>query len=260
MRYVVWLLPIVAAFGVDGAAVGSGQRPAPPTPIVVELFTSEGCSDCPPADAVLEKLMTHPVAGAEVIALGEHVDYWDQLGWRDRFSSAALTQRQQVYGVRFNLDSVYTPQMVVDGRLQFVGSDARSAAQAVERAVAAPHASVRVAIGRPTPLGIGIVVDIGGLPASGGDRADVIVAVTEDRLRSNVTRGENRGRTLSHAAVVRSMTTIGQAAAGPSQLRADIPIASEWNRDALKMAVFVQETRGRAILGAAAAPVGAPRP
>src|SRR5262245_55634142 len=95
-----------------------------PTPVIVELFTSEGCMDCPPADTILARLVAEQsVAGAEVIGLGEHVDYWDQLGWKDRFASAALTSRQQAYGARFNIDSVYTPQMIVDGRAQLVGSD-----------------------------------------------------------------------------------------------------------------------------------------
>jgi len=113
------------------------------TPVLVELFTSEGCSDCPPADAVLEKLIaTQPVAGAEVIGLGQHVTYWDELGWKDRFSSATLTNRQNVYGASFALESVYTPQMIVDGRAQFVGSDGNVARKAIERASAAPHGVV----------------------------------------------------------------------------------------------------------------------
>jgi len=230
----------------------SGERAVTAsTPIVVELFTSEGCSDCPPADALLEKLIASPPAGAEIIGLGQHVDYWDQLGWKDRFSSAALTNRQQIYGAHFNLESVYTPQMIVDGRAQVVGSDARAAAKAIEREIAAPHAAVRLAVEQAGAKAVAVAVSVGNLPPPGrGDRADVIVAITEDHLRSAVTRGENHGRTLTHAAVVRSLTTIGQAAAGESSLHADVQIGADWTRDELKVVAFVQEQRGRAILGA----------
>jgi hypothetical protein len=245
-----FLLPAVLA------ALALSGEPAvmTTTPIVVELFTSEGCSDCPPADALLEKLIASPPPGAEIIGLGQHVDYWDQLGWKDRFSSAALTNRQQIYGAHFNLESVYTPQMVVDGRAQLVGSDARAAAKAIERELAAPHAIVAIDLDNGGRLFQGrqpLRVTVTHLPQPGrGDRDDVIVAITEDHLRSEVTRGENHGRTLMHAAVVRSMTTIGQATAGESSLHADISIGADWSRDELKVVAFVQEQRGRSILGA----------
>src|SRR5258708_30693112 len=119
-------------------AIASGglQAGPPPTPVIVELFTSEGCSDCPPADVLLEKLIaTQPIGGAEIIGLGQHVDYWDRLGWKDRFSSSALTNRQQLYQTRFGTESIYTPQMVVDGRTEFVGSDASAARKAIEKAL-----------------------------------------------------------------------------------------------------------------------------
>src|ERR1700730_14496258 len=121
-------------FAVALAIASAGLRAAPPTPGIVQLFTSEGCSDCPPADTLLEKLIgTQPIAGAEIIGLGQHVDYWDRLGWKDRFSSAALTNRQQLYQTRFGTESIYTPQMVVDGRAEFVGSDASAARKAIEK-------------------------------------------------------------------------------------------------------------------------------
>src|SRR5437660_2167157 len=119
----------------------------PPTPILVELFTSEGCSSCPPADALLRTLVeTQPVAGAQVIGLGQHVDYWDRQGWRDRFSSAASTDRQQRYAHAFNIDSIYTPQMVVDGREELVGSDGTRAHRTIVNAAGSPHALVSITL------------------------------------------------------------------------------------------------------------------
>jgi hypothetical protein len=238
----------------------------PAVPIVVELFTSEGCSSCPPADVFLQKLVeTQPVAGAQIIALGEHVDYWDQQGWKDRFASASLTSRQQVYGARFNTDSVYTPQMIVDGRTEFVGSDANTARRALERAAAKPHGRVHIAFDDSRNAGaaagsgraVAVAITTTDLPRN-ADRADVVIAVTEDRLRSDVTRGENHGRVLTHAAVVRYLAPAGEAARdAESTVRAEIPIASDWQRSQLTIVAFVQERRSRTILAAAALPVAA---
>jgi hypothetical protein len=265
VRFCAVLLPLCFACACDApfsqrADVASRLHAAGRTPVLVELFTSEGCSDCPPADTVLARLVgEQPIAGAEVIALGEHVDYWDQLGWKDRFSSAALTNRQQTYGSHFNLDSVYTPQLVVDGRAQLVGSDAVAARRAIERAAAAAHASVTLRIDAESDRAITVVVNVAGVPRAGrGDRADVQVAITEDAVVSEVKRGENHGRTLTHAAVVRSLTTIGQVAAdGAATGRAEIALGADWRRDRLKTVAFVQEQRGRAILGSAVVSVQA---
>jgi hypothetical protein len=244
-----------------------GSHAAPPTPVLVELFTSEGCSDCPPADAFLDKLVqTQPVSGARIIGLGQHVDYWDRLGWKDRFSSAALTNRQRQYQERFGTESIYTPQMVVDGRAEFVGSDAAAARRAIERSLTSPHGVVKIDVsvagaelapparadqGRP----LHVSVTATDLPRiSRGDRADIIVAVTEDHLRSDVKRGENKGRVLTHAAVVRYMAAIGQASEGASSsARADIALGPDWQRDHLQVVAFVQELRGRTILASAVA-------
>jgi hypothetical protein len=250
----------VAVAMLVGVSPFTATAAGPPVPIIVELFTSEGCSSCPPADTLLQKLVdTQPLAGAQIIALGEHVDYWDHQGWKDRFSSAALTSRQQVYGARFNIDSVYTPQMVVVGRAEFVGSDAGAARKALERSQNLPHGHVHIAIdGHATSSArpLGVTVTTSDLPRDGSDRADVVIAITEDRLRSDVSRGENHGRVLTHTAVVRYLAPAGEAARDSvSTVHAELPLAADWQRPQLKVVAFVQERRGRAILAAAALPV-----
>jgi hypothetical protein len=253
---VEWFLALALTF----ASVVA--QTAPSTPIVVELFTSEGCSDCPSADTLLEKLAaTQPVAGAEIIALGEHVDYWDRLGWKDRFSSAAVTGRQQGYQARFGTESIYTPQMVVDGRAEFVGSDASAARKAIERSLKAPHGVIAldaVNVGAEFDRPIRIRVSATDLPTiSPGDHADIVLLITESGLKTDVKRGENHGRTLSHAPVVRYMATIGQIADGAiiGSARADFAIAADWQRDHLTVVSFVQEVRSRTILAAASVPL-----
>jgi len=237
-------------------ASSSAPTAAEPTTVIVELFTSEGCSDCPPADTLLQRLIdASPVSGAQVIGLGQHVDYWDRQGWRDRFSSAAFTARQRIYASRFANASIYTPQMVVDGRAELVGSDAAAARKAIERAAAASHGVVRIEIEPGSANKLAVSVAARDLPHEGRDRADMFVAVTEDRLRSEVTRGENHGRTLAHAAVVRYLASIGEAASETAAARAEIPIGADWRRENLKVVAFVQARRDRTIVASAALPL-----
>ena len=223
--------------------------------VIVELFTSEGCSSCPPADAFLKKLVeTQPIEDVRIIALGEHVDYWDQLGWRDRFSSPALTARQQAYGTRFRIDSVYTPQMVVDGRSEFVGTDAGAARRALQQARDTVHGIVQLAVyGGPEPTTIRVAATTRQLPPlSSGDRADVVIAVTEDGLKSDVKRGENEGKVLAHVAVVRLLSTIGEASVQDgTTVSGQIRVGADWRRENLHIVAFVQARRSRAILASA---------
>jgi hypothetical protein len=242
-----------------GAGAGSQATPPPRRPVVVELFTSEGCSSCPPADRVLRELAAgQGEGGAEVIALELHVDYWNDLGWRDPFSSAAYSARQASYGA----SRVYTPQMIVGGGEEFVGSDAMHARAAIARAAAAERdvAAVPVALhvtrpaGSDAPLAVSVQVDVGAHAAP----ADLWLAITEDGLATDVTRGENAGAHLLHAPVVRLLRLA--APLPPSRTattqRTSLVLAPAWKRPALRVVAFVQERGERgpgAISGAAAA-------
>ena len=184
------------------APLAEAQR----VPVLAELFTSEGCSSCPPADQLLQRIdRLQPVTGAQVLVLGEHVDYWNQLGWRDPFSSAQFTERQQRYSRTLG-GEVYTPQLVVDGRKQVLGNDPTAVEDAIARAAAKPKFPVHIVTAKRDNADALITVSVAALPKG---RADVWVAIADDSARSSVTRGENAGRALSHVAVVRSLTKIG---------------------------------------------------
>jgi len=249
----------LASLIVVGIALAHGSAAAPDAavPVLVELFTAEGCSSCPPADTLLEKMIeSQPAAGVQIIGLGEHVDYWDRLGWKDRFSSPALTARQQKYAARSKGAEIYTPQMVVDGQEAFVGTDLSAARRAIERAVSAPHGMLRVACDIAAANVVNVTVAGSNLPASrSGDRADIIVALTEDRLQTDVKGGENRGRTLAHAAVVRDLRIAAEAAGPSASADARIKLAPEWVRPHLKVVAFVQERASRRVLATSATAV-----
>jgi len=252
---VVGLLLCAVASAALLSASARREPVAARAPVVVELFTSEGCSSCPPADLLLQRLVDAQHGGM-LIALGEHVDYWDHQGWKDPFSSSAFTRRQELYASRFNTESIYTPEMVVDGRAEFVGSDAAAAARAIDRAGASAHGTVEVAV-RTLEHRADVAVSAAGLAAN-HERADIVLAVTEDHLSSDVKRGENHGRVLSHAAVVRVMTTIGEATGSDASGRGEIAINPAWKAADLKVVAFVQERRNRAILAAGVVPLVRP--
>lgn len=239
-----------------GSAPGGPSGSAPPI-VVAELFTSEGCSSCPPADALLARLADEqPIEGVQVIALEEHVDYWDNQGWRDPFSRHLFTMRQSAYDARvFHSGDIYTPQLVVDGVLQCVGSDRAAATRAVARAAAAPQAAVRVRAMAVSSGRVSVTVDVT-VPAAVVSRrdADVLLAITEDGLTTNVRAGENRGRTLAHGSIVRSLNAIGRL--GRSQatlgLTAAVPIDDGWSPARLRIVAFLQERDTGRVIGAGA--------
>jgi hypothetical protein len=244
------------------AEASAGMPETARTPVVVELFTSEGCSSCPPADALLARLAEESLAGnVQLIALEEHVDYWNDLGWTDPFSSQDWTSRQYVYSGVLRNGNPYTPQMVVDGTAEFVGSRTQQARQAIREAARKAKIPVTLAQGNSDGNGKGsLSAKVGKLEGiTKGDTAEVWLAITEAGLHSAVTRGENAGEDLHHAAVVRSMRKIGEAKAeGETSFAGDasVPIQKEWKRENLRAVVFVQEKKSRRILGAAEIRIG----
>jgi hypothetical protein len=238
----------------DARASDSGAAHAR-VPVVVELFTSEGCSSCPPADALLARMdEKQPVEGAEVIALAQHVDYWNYLGWSDPYSSHELSERQGAYSRAFGHDGVYTPQMVVDGRAEFNGGNSGKAFDEIERAAREPKAEVlltRADARAKSDAPVRLSLRVEKLPKlSDGDSAEVLLAITEGGLASDVSRGENTGRKLRHAGVVRKMTKLGEFSAGQFSADTDVTFDAGWRRENLRAVVFLQERASRRVVGA----------
>ena len=231
------------------------EKNKPPTdsrpPILLELFTSEGCSSCPPADELLAQLAdAGQVEDTPVIALELHVDYWNYLGWRDPFSDAAFSQRQDAYVRLLGLRGPSTPQLVVDGRFDVLGSSGVRARAAVLNAGDRKRATLRLRLGSP---GDTLHAEVRDLP---GQRVTLYVAVTERGLQTRVPKGENAGRTLAHGPIVRLLRSVARGDAG--SLQADVPLslAKTWRREALRVVAFAQDDTTGQICGAAEVPLG----
>jgi hypothetical protein len=244
------LCAIVIAASALRCAAQTAPRPEPASgrvPVVVELFTSEGCSSCPPADDLLAALAKdQPIDGAQVIPVGMHVTYWDDLGWRDPASLMGATERQQKYSGFFG--RVYTPQAVVDGRDELVASDAAELKRAIAKAAKQPHAHVEIAAAVDgTSMNAHVsVMEL----ADAKEPMDVRVLITENGLTSIVKRGENGGRTLHHEAVVRQILDAAPVTpSAPLTFRATL--RPEWRRDHLNAVAILQGKKTQRIWGAA---------
>ena len=244
--------PLIAALIV--LAVPHADAPGPRTPVLVELFTSEGCSSCPPADALLAQLLREqPVPAADIVPLELHVDYWDRQGWKDPFSSRSYTDRQQAYARALGIDDVYTPQMVVDGRKGFIGSDLSEAKKAIAAAADRPHLPLKVTT-RAMGTAVRVTVDVPAAPKD-EEKIDVVAALTEDDLTSAVRRGENSGLTLQHAAVVRKLQTLGDL--GPEAFVAEgqLPLDRGWRADRMRAVIWLQGVKSRHVYAVASAKI-----
>ncbi len=229
--------------------VGAAQPGMAQQSVVVELFTSEGCSSCPPADALLSQLSKQrDTTSIELILLGEHVEYWNGLGWNDRFSAPSFTQRQYNYARRFHLASAYTPQMVVDGHLQAVGGNAPALKRMIAEAANAPKTAT-VALNFVAPGRLQVLVT-----DSNNSKQRVLLAVTEDNLTTKVNGGENGGRVLVHNAVVRELRSLGTVSNGRFDKTVSVPNNSGWKQDDLRAIILVQDARDDVVHGAASLP------
>jgi hypothetical protein len=233
--------------------------PSSKQPVILELFTSEGCSSCPPADSLLEKLSAdQPVDGVEILALEEHVDYWNHLGWTDSFSSPDFSRRQEQYADILPDGGVYTPQMIVDGVAQFIGNRTNEALQQVRWAASHPKARLLfTSVSAPNAHTRSFELRID--PSSAAPNIsplDLWIAVTEKGLHSSVTAGENSGHTLQHAPVVRFLH---QQQSISIPFNAPIPFTFDlnhhWNLANLSVVAFLARPHSREILAAGSSPV-----
>jgi hypothetical protein len=211
--------------------------------VLVELFTSEGCSSCPPADALLRQVNgTQTSEGQLIVGISEHVTYWNSLGWSDPFSSSAYTDRQDAYSQRFHLDGVYTPQMVINGAEQIVGSDRAALLQAVLKEDAQQsRMALRILSIEAGRNGWNVHFSASGeLPANG---VDLIAVLADDSDRSSVLHGENSGRMLAHVALARSISRIAKVQTA-GEGTAQIPMPSSFQASQGHHLILFAQTPG----------------
>jgi hypothetical protein len=223
-------------------------------PILVELFTSEGCSSCPPADALLQKLdATQPVPNGQLIVLSEHVDYWDHGGWKDPNSSHALTERQAAYVSALGLKTPYTPQIIVDGTAEMHLGDPQQVMKVFQEAVAVPKIPMRigeVTVDAGNPDVLQMHIEAAGNPDK--HNADVYAAVALDHVETQVLHGENGGRRLINIAVVQQLTKIGKLKEGqPFGETVQLKLKPGVDPKSVRIVAFVQESGPGRLLGAA---------
>lgn len=249
MRYGLSIL-LAGIFLVSCA--GEAQTSGPRT-VVLELFTSQGCSSCPPADALLRKLRGEHFDGATVIPLAYHVDYWNHLGWSDPFSSPRWSQRQRDYASAFKTSQIYTPQLVINGTTQLVGSADSAIHAEIGRQLRRADRGL-VSIRRAARSGSEIKVDLQArLDATNVVSAVVVVVLFENDATTTVSSGENARKRLANDAIVQWQERAMKLEANGVESKASvsIPLAAGWRADHLGVAAFIQDVRTLAIHGSA---------
>jgi hypothetical protein len=220
-------------------------------PILVELFTSEGCSSCPPADDLLQQMdASQPAPGAQLIVLSEHVDYWNHDGWKDPYSSPSLTERQSGYVRALGLNTAYTPQMIVDGVSELKATGSQQLIQSLQKATSAPKIPVRISSVRVEAALVRAHVEVDGTFQK--HNADIYVVIALDRAESQVLRGENSGRHLAHVAVAEDVSRIGKLEKQKSFSKdIQIKLKPTIEPSNIRVIAFVQESGPGKIVGVA---------
>ena len=247
-------LALLAAPLDSHAASPDGSINASPSSVaIVELFTSEGCSSCPPADSLLRQInLKQTNAGQLIVGISEHVTYWNNLGWKDPYSSPVFTDRQSVYASRLSPEGSYTPQMVLNGRDQFVGSDGPALERALRDDARREHLVLLIVSSASTSEEIDVKFAFAGNPSK---PLDIIAVLADDTDRSNVLRGENSGRQLQHVSVARSMTRVATVRDGGEQsVHVSFPEGLSTGSSGHHLILFAQEPHQGAILGATTMP------
>ncbi len=253
------LAAAVASASVSNApeAVPASTEPTGDHTVVVELFTSQGCMTCPPADRLLASLPE--ASGGKVVPLSFHVDFWNSLGWKDPFSSGAWTARQNAYARALRIAQVYTPQAVVDGRSEMVGSDANRLRSSIAVAAARPAGRIALEL-EPSADRVAVRARVDLPEALRGKKLDLMLALFETGLVTAVGKGENGGKTLHNDYVVRSLKKAGRVSgkdAAEASLSTDFSLEKEWDRSHLGVAAFLQDPGSLEIHGASSALLGA---
>jgi hypothetical protein len=225
---------------------------APKTPVLVELFTSEGCSSCPAADALLARLLrSQPIPDVEIVPLALHVDSWDHQGWKDPFASRAFTERQLAYSTSLGVGRVHTPQIIVDGREALHASDEAGVTRVLHAAASRPRLALRVDA-RARGASVRLSIDLPAAPAD-AEPIDVSIALTEDDLSSVVGRGENGGRTLHHVAVVRKLESLGTLEREAFVADGQMSLDRSWKAGKMRAVAWLQGRRTRHVYGTTSA-------
>jgi len=250
LAFSISLLILVLHSDANRAVAQASNDGKPPSVAIVELFTSEGCSSCPPADALLRQVhLKQTPQNQLIVGISEHVTYWNSLGWKDPYSQSVFTDRQNSYASHLAIEAPYTPQMVLNGRNQFVGSDVSAFKRALAEDSRRSHVDLHIVQSTRSGAGLDVTFSLG----SSSKPLDIIAVLTDDSDRSNVLHGENSGRSLEHVSVARSLSKVATST-GTSQQVTHIALPDSFRIDGgtgHHLILFAQEQHQGAIVGAA---------